>query len=384
MASGAKSIVLNREEDWKEKSVLFHISFDNDELVSENKTGENGVYISNCFDSGENETVWHRLRLNVDLPPTGSLKLRLYASDETSVIIPASGGKGMSRVNINEFISDKSVNINRKVDMFDYIGARLYENPNDVLMFDQVGRYLWVCIEIINYEQEKTIIKSMKIEFPRVSFVDYLPEIYKEGLNTDSFLSRYLGIFQNIYVDLEDRIDVTPTNFAPNTTTKGFLNWMAEWFSIKDAAIWGEKKLRMILRDSVKIYKMKGTKRAISKIVEAYTGIEPIIVEKFDIKENQYYQKHKSLMDELYGDNGFVFTVIISDKYVKSSEEYIELLRVINSVKPIDSICNLVVLNDKIYLDHHCYMGMNSYIAQNQNLVIGEGQQDLNTLMIAE
>ena len=159
---------------------------------------------------------------------------------------------------------------------------------------------------------------------------------------------------------------------------------MAEWFSIKDAAIWGEKKLRMILRDSVKIYKMKGTKRAISKIVEAYTGIEPIIVEKFDIKENQYYQKHKSLMDELYGDNGFVFTVIISDKYVKSSEEYIELLRVINSVKPIDSICNLVVLNEKIYLDHHCYMGMNSYIAQNQNLVIGEGQQDLNTLMIAE
>ena len=45
----------------------------------------------------------------------------------------------------------------------------------------------------------------------------------------------------------------------------------------------------------------------------------------------------------------------------KDTENYIELLRVINNAKPVDSICNLVILTDQIYLDNHCYIGINSF-----------------------
>ncbi len=384
MASGAKSIVINREDDWKDRSVLSHVGFKDDILISENKSGENGVYISKSFDSNELETAWHRLRIKADIPSNGVMKLKVYASDSKETLVPSTDGKGMNRIDIDEYISDQNIDINRKVDMFDYIGAKLYENPNDVLMFDQVGRYLWICIELINYSKSITKIESMKIEYPRVSFVDYLPEIYREKLEKDSFLPRFMGIFQNIYVDLEDRIDFTPMNFDPNTTNKDFLNWLADWFSIKDTSIWGESKLRILINEAVKIYKMKGTKRAVAKIVKSYVGVEPIIVEKFDIKENQYYSKNKDEIDQLFGDNGFMFTVILNEKDVKSSEEYVELIRVINSVKPIDCICNLVVLTNKIYLGHHCYLGINSYIAKNEEMVIGNNYPDSNTLVLVD
>ncbi len=89
-------------------------------------------------------------------------------------------------------------------------------------------------------------------------------------------------------------------------------------------------------------------------------------------------------MENLFGNNGYVFTVILSDKYIDDTEDYVELLKVIGSVAPIDSICNLVVLNDKIYLGHHCYMGINSYIAQNKELIIGENSKDITTLMLVD
>ena len=384
MASGAKSFVLNREDDWKYKSVLSKVNFENDVFISDNTTGENSVYISQAFDSCEFETVWHRLRLDADIPHGGILKLRLYASDEMEVLAPGTNGKGMSTININEYFADSRIDVNRKIDVLDYIGAKVYKNPNDVLMFDLKGRYLWVCIEIINHGNAQTKISKMKIEFPRITFTDYLPEIYKGGMDTNSFISRFIGVFQSIYVDLEDRIDVTPIQFDTQRTNKDFLDWIASWLSVKDASIWGEEKLRVLIKESVRIYKMKGTKKAIAKIVEEYTGVEPIIVEQFDVKNNEYYERKKSHVEGLYGDNGYYFSVILGEEYVRGSEEYLELLRVINNVKPVDSICNLVVLTNKIYLDYHCYMGMNSYIAKNYEMVIGEDHQDSNTLILVD
>lgn len=379
MASGAKYFIVNRESDWKDRSVLNNISFRDDCLISRSN-GENGIYISGQFDSGQSETVWHRLRLDSDVPGGGVLKLRLYASDSVEAFLPSKNG--VLEVNFDEYMKRQDIDINRKVDAFDYIGANVYENPTDVLMFDIKGRYLWACIELVNYDRQKTRIKSMKIEFPRVSFVDYLPEVYKESIEQDSFLERFIGIFQSIYVDIEDKIDQTPIKFDAEITSKEFLDWLSDWISIQDPAIWGEKKLRRLVKEAVKIYKMKGTKRAVSKIVQEYTGIEPIIVEQFDVRHNEYYDRCKNHIENLFGNNGYVFSVILSDKYVSDSESYIELLRIINSVVPIDSICNLVVLSDKIYLDHHCYMGMNSYIARNREIVLDDKKQDPNTLFL--
>ncbi len=128
---------------------------------------------------------------------------------------------------------------------------------------------------------------------------------------------------------------------------------------------------------------MKGTKRAIAKIVQEYAGIEPIIVEQFDVKNNMYYDIQKDIVENLFGDNGYIFTVMIPEAYVKDNESYVELLRVINGVKPVDSICNLVVLSDQIYLGHHCYMGINSFITRNEELVLDKTQKDVNNLIIS-
>ena len=131
------------------------------------------------------------------------------------------------------------------------------------------------------------------------------------------------------------------------------------------------------------IYKLKGTKKAIARIVEEYIGAEPMIVEQFDVKGNDYYSKEKEVVENLFGNNGYVFTVMLPESQIKSSESYVELLKVISTVKPIDAICNLVALNDRIYLDHHCYIGINSFVSKNEDLVLDNEHKDVSNLVIA-
>ena len=90
----------------------------------------------------------------------------------------------------------------------------------------------------------------------------------------------------------------------------------------------------------------------------------------------------KEIVEKLFGNNGYVFTVMVPQANIKDTESYVELLRVINEVKPVDSICNLVVLNDQIYLDNHCYIGINSFITNTEDFVLNK-QQDVNNLVVS-
>ena len=382
MASGAKSFLLNRKSDWQYNSIINNLELKNDMLIFQNKNGENGVYIAGPFDSMEFETVWHRLRINIDLPSGAVYKLKIYASDHPEVYVPSRDSRGMEKVNLIEYLSNEKIDVHRKVDLFDDIGAKCYKNPSDVILYEFKGKYLWICLEFINYGQKPIRVSSIKIEFPKVSFIDYLPDVYKEEENNSKFLERFLAIFQSIYVDLEDKIDYTPIKYDMDRTTKDFLSWIGDWLSLKNASIWSEEKLRKLVKEATKIYKMKGTKRAVAKMIKEYLGVEPIIVEQFDVKENMYYHKEKEVVEKLFGDNGYIFTVMVPQAHIKDTESYVELLRVINDVKPVDSICNLVVLSDQIYLDNHCYIGINSFITNTEDFIVDK-RQDVNNLVIS-
>lgn len=369
MSFKSKKIILNRYSDWKVNGTLNHILCDNDELVSNQENGENGTFFSSSFDSMEEGMRWHRLRVKYYLPQNSLIRTRIYVSNSKYVrLLNPETGKDMD-VLLDDYLNNQEIDDHKKIEVLNYIGAKTYENPYDVLLYDFVGRYIWIALELINYSKEPIRISSAKLEFGSDNFISYLPDIYQRS-DESTFLARYIGIYQSLYTDLDEDIDNMPSNFDVDLVGREFLDWLTSWFSIKDSFIWGEKKLRQILKSSVWLYKIKGTKQSISEVVKLYTGAHPIILEHFDVTENEYYAKNKEHVDNLYGKSTYTFTVILSPEYVPTSEKYVELLRIINTFKPIDAICNLVVLNNNMYLDHHCYLEMNSYIATNKEVVV--------------
>lgn len=371
MNLGTRCFILNRQSDWEEDSYIENLEFKDDMMFSQSETSANGVYISSSFDSGQAETVWHRLRIDMDIPQNVQLRLKIYSSDSLEIDLPKDiDYHNVSNMNLDEYLLSKDIDYQMKFEVLNALGAKTFDNPTDLVLYEFKGRYLWFAMEVINYSSQALKIEKLKIEYPRISFINYLPQIYRGGVDKNTFLARYLSIFQSIYVDFEDEIDNIPVIFDPEKTDPVFLEWLTQWFSVENSYIWGEEKLRKLLKRVISIYKKKGTKKALSDMIETYIGIRPIIVEQFSVVNNDYYRESKEHIETLYGSNKYVFSVIIPAKDHIGPETYAELLRIINMMKPIDSICNLVVLNNEIYLDHHCYLGVNTYTSKSEQIVL--------------
>jgi phage tail-like protein len=104
--------------------------------------------------------------------------------------------------------------------------------------------------------------------------LNYLPGIY----HTD-FLSRLLALFESILVPIEWNVDSFDLFLHARSAPYSFLPWLSNWFDIVFDASWNEDQRRMLLSEASRIYSRRGTRWALSRVLEIYTGKEPTIVE---------------------------------------------------------------------------------------------------------
>lgn len=128
--------------------------------------------------------------------------------------------------------------------------------------------------------------------------IKYLPEIYDftqpNGASTDvllhppvaeTFISRFLGIFEGVLTPIEGNIDNFDLYLNPDTTPAEFLPWLATWFQISFDSTWDEAKRRTFLKEAHWLFAWRGTKKALSRVLEIYTGVKPDIEEPEPLTE---------------------------------------------------------------------------------------------------
>ncbi|RPI34211.1 MAG: phage tail protein I, partial [Nitrospiraceae bacterium] len=153
-------------------------------------------------------------------------------------------------------------------------------NPRDMLFKGKAGRFLWVKLSLATYDEKAgPVVREMKIFYPRISYLRYLPAIYQEDAVSRDFLERFLSLFESIFYDLEIDISTITGYFDPDTTPPEFLKWLASWVNMAIEEDWQEATKREFIRQAVRLYKMKGTVEGISRFIEIYTGKAPVIIE---------------------------------------------------------------------------------------------------------
>jgi phage tail-like protein len=139
--------------------------------------------------------------------------------------------------------------------------------------------------------------------------IHYLPGIYQ----TD-FMSRFLALFESILVPIEWNVDSFDLYLDPGTAPAGFLPWLANWYTIAFDSTWGEAQRRVLLEEAHQIYARRGTRWALSRVLEIYLGCKPEIIEFTEEKEP------------------FTFTVKLPLKKGEVNQELVEAI--IDSGKP--------------------------------------------------
>jgi len=104
--------------------------------------------------------------------------------------------------------------------------------------------------------------------------LDYLPGIYHT-----EFMSRFLALFEATLIPIEWTIDNFDLFLDPGTAPGDVLSWLADWFDITFDPSWSEAQRRRLLREAHLIYARRGTRWALSRVLEIYTGATPTIVD---------------------------------------------------------------------------------------------------------
>lgn len=103
----------------------------------------------------------------------------------------------------------------------------------------------------------------------------YLPDIFQEN----DFLQRFLYIFEDIWEPLEQRQDHIHMFFDPRTCPTSFLPWLASWLGLSFNPHWPEARRRQLLAQAMELYRWRGTRYGLIRIIEVCTGITPTITE---------------------------------------------------------------------------------------------------------
>jgi phage tail-like protein len=113
-------------------------------------------------------------------------------------------------------------------------------------------------------------------------YMQYLPGIY----HTD-FMARFLAIFEAVLTPIEWNVDNFDLYLNPSTTPPDFLPWLAGWFSVTFDSTWSGEQQRLLLAEAHKIFARRGTRWALTRVLEIYTGAEPEIIDQAE-KEDPF------------------------------------------------------------------------------------------------
>jgi phage tail-like protein len=120
---------------------------------------------------------------------------------------------------------------------------------------------------------------------PVSGYLAFLPRVF----GSDPFLGRFLLAFEAVLTGLPDRpglqqaIEGVADLLDPATTREDFLPWLAGWVGLALRADWDVPTRRAFIQEIVPLYRLRGTKDGLRRVLMLYTGQPVAIQDRFDV-----------------------------------------------------------------------------------------------------
>jgi len=207
-----------------------------------------GTWISSRLDSGIYRCPWHRIRLQAQLPQATSVRASTYSHDEVAGDAPVPA------------IADADWRPMGPVRAGD----------NDLLILSSPGRYLWVRLDLAGDGYSTPSVTSLRLEYPRNSYLRFLPAVYSGDPGSADFLARFLAIAQTSVENIEAGLASMPALFDPLAVPDPFVAYLAGWLNVPVEGTWTSQQMRLLIDAARGYFRMRGTPAAIRAHAAAY------------------------------------------------------------------------------------------------------------------
>jgi len=117
----------------------------------------------------------------------------------------------------------------------------------------------------------------------RRGYLENLPAIYRRSDAIGRNIVRYLCyLFEHMFGTIDEKLEHGYRYYDPHLCPPEFLDWLAAWTGFVVDLDWSEAKKRALIKRSVDLYRIRGTRRGLTLFLKLFTGYEP------DIEENTW------------------------------------------------------------------------------------------------
>ncbi|WP_164779741.1 phage tail protein [Paenibacillus kobensis] len=337
-----------------------------------------GEYVSRSFDSTEEAIRWHKLALDRDIPDNTLIRVSYLVSDSREFLID------QSRRNLDDYIADTAVRASDKAAALQQLPwSETTVSPRDMLIRAEPGRYLWIRIQLFGSDKDTPMLRGLRVDFPRLSYLRYMPAVYQEDPASRDLLERFLSLIETFMTELDGKIAASPRWLDVDAASGDYLRWLATWIGIAVDPGWPEHKLRSLIKGMPDIHRMRGTKEGLERIVQLYTQELPIIVENYRLQDIVDPEAKQAFV-ELFGDDPYRFSVLLMPKQLSGLAELETIKRMIAHNQPAHTVADVTWLQPWIYLGGYTFMGVNTVLTHPSARYDDESIMDRDTMLMDE
>ncbi|MCI0584209.1 MAG: phage tail protein [Chloroflexi bacterium] len=220
-----------------------------------------GSWTSTALDSGIHQCQWHRFELELAALPEGA-SVRVWTA--TTDRAPAPHGAAPPLTD-PAWVPHATI-----VGLAQGSGQARATKADELAVLSGPGRYLWLRIELSGDAYETPAVRSVRIHFPRRSYLEYLPAVYSAEDESRRFLERFLSVFQTEW----DAFDAFVATFAryldPRAVPDDFVAYLADWLAQPLEGSWSAEQKRQLLAAVVEMSSLRGTVDGLRRYVRAY------------------------------------------------------------------------------------------------------------------
>lgn len=204
---------------------------------------------SPAWDSGIPGCVWHRLLLDLRLPP-GTRVSAFSRSGETPETLQRADWQAEPAL----------LRVAGGNDLPWRDPGEMPDGSWETLLQAAPGRWLQIRLEITGDGRQTPSLKALRVWYPRFSYArEYLPPIFRADAGSADFLDRLLALFEGEFTRWEDRIAAAQWLFDARTAPAESLEWLAGWLGLAFDAAADERRKRLLIRHAMLGHARRGT-----------------------------------------------------------------------------------------------------------------------------
>jgi phage tail-like protein len=220
-------------------------------------------FVIGPLDAGVAGTEWHRVSADLERIPNAEagVSVEILADDDCEAYDPTLTASDSRWEPPRELVATRP------------------GHPAELAFLSARGRYAYLRVTLHGDGRHSPMLRWLRVEFPRNSYLRYLPAIFSEEPVSRSVGARLLSLFEAEHVDLDAQIEDLYRLFTPYAIDPEFFAWLAERLDVLLQPDWPEAKTRAALADAFWLFQRRGTRAGLSRLLADHGGPGITLVE---------------------------------------------------------------------------------------------------------